>query len=175
MNSMSNMIENREVMMVDSSRFEIAKDYFNKAYKLQVEGKIDEAIDNYRISIDLYPTAEAHTFLGWAYSMLGKFEDAIDECHIAIEIDVDYGNPYNDIGSYLVTLERYDEAITWFEKAINAPRYLPRHFPYYNLGKIYEKKGNWYKALEYYNDTIKINPDYEPAKKAFIKITTLLN
>ena len=48
------------------------------------------------------PTAEAHTFLGWAYSFLGDYESAITECRNAIELDPDFGNPYNDIGAYLI-------------------------------------------------------------------------
>ncbi|MCU7496905.1 MAG: tetratricopeptide repeat protein [Ignavibacteria bacterium] len=162
-------------MINNSNRLDIAQEYFNKAYKSQMEGRLDEAIDYYKISIDLFPTAEAHTFLGWAYSVKGKYEDAIDECYIAIEIDENYGNPYNDIGEYLINLKRYEEAIIWLEKAINAPRYSLRHFPYYNLGRIYEKKGEWFKALSYYKDAANLNPDFDPAKKAIIRVTTLLN
>ncbi|HEX2961750.1 MAG TPA: hypothetical protein VHO43_08160, partial [Ignavibacteriales bacterium] len=65
-------------MINNSNRLDIAQEYFNKAYKSQMEGRLDEAIDYYKISIDLFPTAEAHTFLGWAYSVKGKYEDAID-------------------------------------------------------------------------------------------------
>jgi len=161
--------------MLDYNKFDTAQEYLNKAYKLQVEGKIDEAIDCYKISIDLYPTAEAHTFLGWAYSLQGKFEKAIDECYVAIELDEDYGNPYNDIGNYLIKLGRYEEAILWLKKALNAPRYVHRYFPYFNLGSIYEKRGDWFKALEYYNDALSMNSDYEPAKSAILRLTTMMN
>jgi tetratricopeptide (TPR) repeat protein len=104
--------------MIENSKLDIAQEYFKKAYKLHLEGKIEEAVDYYRMSIDIYPTAEAHTFLGWAYSLQGKFEDAIDECHTAIELDDSYGNPYNDIGAYLIDLGRYDDSVEWFERAI---------------------------------------------------------
>lgn len=161
--------------MIENNRLDLAQEYFNKAYKLQMEGKIEEAVDNYKLSIDIFPTAEAHTFLGWAYSLQGRYEDAIDECYVAIDIDEDFGNPYNDIGTYLINMDRYEEAIQWFERAINAPRYVPRHYPYFNLGRVYEKRGEWFKALEYYMDSLKINPDYEAAQKAVIRMTVLLN
>jgi Tfp pilus assembly protein PilF len=94
---------------------------------------------------------------------------------VAIELDEDYGNPYNDIGNYLVSLGKSNEAIEWFEKAITAPRYNMRYLPYYNLGKIYEKKGDWIKALKCYKESVKLNSKYEPAQESVIKIASLLN
>ena len=111
------------------------------AYENQMAGDLQTAIQLYQASIAEHPTAEAHTFLGWTYSALGRYDDAIEECKTAIQVDPEFGNPYNDIGSYLVHLDRLEEAIPWLEKAKQAPRYEPRHFPYVNLGRIYLKLG----------------------------------
>jgi Tfp pilus assembly protein PilF len=111
------------------------------AYENQMAGDLQTAIQLYKASIAEHPTAEAHTFLGWTYSYLGRYDDAIEECKTAIQVDPEFGNPYNDIGSYLVHLDRLEEAIPWLEKAKLAPRYEPRHFPYVNLGRIYLKLG----------------------------------
>ncbi len=64
----------------------LAYDLFQEAYERHMEGELDLAVDLYRRSIETYPTAEAHTFLGWIYS----FEGRLDE---AIEIDPEFGNP----------------------------------------------------------------------------------
>ena len=69
-------------------------------------------------SIEPHPTVEGHTFLGWSLSHLGRIDEAIAECKKAIAIDPDFGNPYNDIGVYLVELDRSDDAIAWLEEAI---------------------------------------------------------
>lgn len=161
--------------MVTRDKIALAGEYFNKAYSLHLKGKIDEAIKNYLLSIENYPTAKAHTFLGWAYSLRGRFEDAIKECETAIELDPDFGNPYNDIGSYLISLGRLDEAIGWLEKAIEAEDYEMKHYPYFNLGRIYEKKGYWDTAMKYYEDALSINPDFELAKNAILRLTALMN
>src|SRR5579871_5447541 len=79
-----------------------AIEYFESAYKLQMAGQLDTAVLLYSKSIDAYPTAEAYTFRGWTYSMMGRLDDAIEECHRAIEVDPSFGNPYNDIGAYLI-------------------------------------------------------------------------
>lgn len=161
--------------MAQKDKVEIAEEYFKKAYSAHLKGDLPVAIEAYKISIDYNPTAKAYTFLGWAYSLQGKFDEAIEQCKIAISIDPSYGNPYNDIGSYLISLKKYDEAIDWLEKAIKAPDYEPRHYPYYNLGNIYEKKGDWFTALNYYNESLAIDPNYDSAKTAVIRLTSLLN
>jgi tetratricopeptide (TPR) repeat protein len=161
--------------MVAKDKISLASEYFNKAYDLHLRGKIDDAINNYKLSIQNYPTAKAHTYLGWAYSLHANYEDAIEECKTAIELDPDFGNPYNDIGSYLISLGKLDEAILWLEKAIDAQDYDPRHFPYFNLGRIYERKGDWFTAMKYYEDALDVNPDYEIAKSAVLRLTAMLN
>jgi tetratricopeptide (TPR) repeat protein len=116
------------------------------AYQAQMEGDYDHAVQLYRSSLELYPTAEAHTFLGWTYHFQGKLDEAIAECKRAIEVDPEFGNPYNDIGAYLIELSRFDEAIPWLERAIEARRYEPRHFPHYNLGRAYLGKEMYARA-----------------------------
>ena len=161
--------------MEAKNKISLASEYFKKAYDLHLKGNVDDAINNYKLSIGYYPTAKAHTYLGWAYSLHSKFEEAIDECKIAIKLDPDFGNPYNDIGSYLIHLNKFDEAISWLEKAIEAVDYDPRHYPYFNLGRIYEKRGDWFTAKKYYEDALKINPDYELAQSALLRLTAMMN
>ena len=42
------------------------------AYQAQMEGDYDRAVELYQSSLELHPTAEAHTFLGWTYHYQGK-------------------------------------------------------------------------------------------------------
>jgi Tfp pilus assembly protein PilF len=140
-----------------------------------MQGEYDSAVDLYKQSLEIFPTAEAHTFLGWTYHFQGKVEEAIAECKRAIEVDPDFGNPYNDIGSYLVALERYDEAIPWFERAIAAPRYDPRHYPYFNLGRVYLAKGLLTRAREYFQEALRIEPRYTLARQAVENLRRMVN
>ncbi|HLB94874.1 MAG TPA: tetratricopeptide repeat protein [Nitrospiria bacterium] len=154
---------------------QLAVEYFKKAYEHQVQGQLEEAIKNYQKSIEIYPTAEAYTFLGWTYSFMGRYEEAIAECYKAIEVDPDFGNPYNDIGAYLIEKGQLDEAIPWLEKAIQAPRYESYCFPHLNLGRIWEKKGLWDKALEEYQRSLQANPNYTLAARAYSRLRGILN
>ena len=122
---------------MDQETLTQAWEVLQDAYQAQMEGDYDRAVELYQSSLELHPTAEAHTFLGWTYHFQGKLEDAIVECKRAIEIDPDFGNPYNDIGAYMIELGNFDQAIPWLQQAIDAKRYEPRHFPHYNLGRAY--------------------------------------
>ena len=128
-------------MSEKAGSLERASHLLRAAYQKQMEGDFVSAIELYEASLAEHQSAEAHTFLGWTYSSLGRYDDAIEECKQAIQVDPDFGNPYNDIGSYLVHLGKVEEAIPWLEKAKKAPRYEPRHFPYINLGRIYMNMG----------------------------------
>ncbi|MGZ8425201.1 MAG: tetratricopeptide repeat protein [Candidatus Binatia bacterium] len=144
--------------MATSKDQERAIELIGEAMKLQMAEEFDAAIRLYRESIALYPTADAHTYLGWAYSFKGRLNEAIAQCEIAIEIDPEFGNPYNDIGVYLMQQQKLDDAIPWLERAKNAKRYEPRHFPYINLGRVYLTKGMIQKALQEFGSALKINP-----------------
>ncbi len=139
---------------------------WERGYVLHLSGRYQEAVDSFRESIEILPTAEGHTFLGWSLSMLGNLEEAVAECHKAIALDPDYGNPYNDIGVYLIDLGRPVEAIPWLEKAISAKRYCCYQFPHYNLGRVRLVQGDLDAAKRSFERALQHDPDYLPARIA---------
>jgi Tfp pilus assembly protein PilF len=152
-----------------------ARQRFQEAFEAQMQGHYDRAVELYLDSLALNPTAEAYTFLGWTYHFQGKIDEAIAECKRAIEIDPDFGNPYNDIGVYLIDLQRYDEAIPWLEQAMQAKRYEPRHFPFFNLGRVYLAKGMINRARELFQQSLAIEPRYTLARQALESVRRMLN
>jgi Tfp pilus assembly protein PilF len=161
--------------MTSEERRRRAVESFDEGYRRQMAGDLEGAIAAYQQSIALHPTAEAHTFLGWTCCFQGRYEEAIAECKEAIAVDADFGNPYNDIGSYLIKLDRLDEAIPWLESAVRAPRYEPRHYPHCNLGQVYWKKGMLARASEEFERALLIAPDYPFARAALAAIRKQLN
>jgi Tfp pilus assembly protein PilF len=121
-------------------------------------GDLAEAIDLFTRSLEICPSAEAYTFRGWAYSFTGNLDRAIEECRKAIATDPTFGNPYNDIGCYLMEQGKLDEAPVWFERAKKASRYEPRHFPYLNLGRLYAARGDIAEALAEFEGALAENP-----------------
>lgn len=154
---------------------EKAIELFRQAYRRQMAGDVETAAQLYQDSINSYPTAEAYTFLGWTYSFQKRYQEAIEECHKAIALDPDFGNPYNDIGSYLIQLGKPDEAIPWLERAMMARRYEPRHFPHANLGRVYLAKGDLLKAAREFGKALEIEPRYIYARRALATLSAQLN
>lgn len=160
--------------MATEQDFRKAMELVKRAMDHQMAGEIEQSIRLYKESIALCPTADAHTYLGWAYSFQGKLNDAIAQCEIAIQIDPDFGNPYNDIGVYLMQQQQLDDAVPWLEKAKQAKRYEPRHFPYLNLGRVYVAKGMLQKALEEFRGALRLDPGNEDLVQTIEQLETKL-
>src|SRR5260370_42206965 len=117
-----------------------AQRHCQQGYEAHMQGRLEEASAHYQRSIALDPTAEAHTFLGWVYSHQGRPADAIAQSKIAISVDPEFGNPYNDIGAYLIEMGREEETVEWLERAKQAPPYQPRHYPYFHRARAHIKR-----------------------------------
>jgi tetratricopeptide (TPR) repeat protein len=152
-----------------------AAEYWRRAFQAQMSGDLAAAIELYQRSIAACPTAEAHTFLGWTYSFQGRLEDAIEECQKAIAVDPTFGNPYNDIGAYLIEMGRLDEAIPWLERATRATRYASPEFPRLNLARVYLAKEMYSRALEEFRAVLLIKPEHLGAQQAVAAIRRRLN
>jgi Tfp pilus assembly protein PilF len=161
--------------MSDEDRHRRATEVWQEAYAHQMRGELDEAIRLYRESIAICPTAEAHTFLGWTLSFQKRLDEAIEECQKAIAVDPDFGNPYNDIGVYLMQKGDLDGAIPWLEKAKHAPRYEPRQFPYMNLGRIYLRRGQWTQALREFEAGERVVPNDPEVRKMLHELLAKFN
>lgn len=149
--------------MAENITYQKAMVLLERAYRFQMRGELADAILLYEHSIDVHPTAEAWTYLGWTYSMLNRFDEAIECCQNAIEVDPSFGNPYNDIGAYMIDLGEFEAAVPWLEKATVAERYEYPHFAYTNLGRAYEGLRRFGTALSYYNEALELDPLYLPA------------
>src|SRR6187397_703897 len=152
-----------------------AIDLFHRAYQAQQQNDYAQAIELYRRSIETYPTAEAHTFLGWVYSFQDRHDEAIAECLEAIRVDETLGNPYNDIGSYLLAKGDTYSSVRWFKRALYAPRYESYAFPHFNLGRVYENRKKFLEAARHYGLALEQKPDFTEAAVALRRIQARLN
>ena len=152
-----------------------AKQLFNEAYEAQQAHDYERAIELYKRSIETYPTAEAHTFLGWVYSFQQRYDEAIDECLRAINVDDSLGNPYNDIGSYLLAKGDTYGSVRWFKRALLAPRYESYAFPHFNLGRVYETRKLFLEAARHYGMALQEKPDFTEAAVSLRRMQSRLN
>lgn len=152
-----------------------AREAFVRGYRYQQEDELDRAIRQYRLSLEYEETAEAHTFLGWALSQQDRLDEAIRECKQAIDVDPDFGNPYNDIGVYRLQKGNMRGALPWFKMALDAPRYESYCFPHFNLGRIYLARGQFDRAADHFRKALEERPDFKKARAALHRVQSRFN
>ncbi|MBI3015824.1 MAG: tetratricopeptide repeat protein, partial [Candidatus Tectomicrobia bacterium] len=147
---------------------------YELGYLLGLLGEHEKAIGLFKRSLALKPTAEAQTFLGWTYGNMGRLEEALEEAKKAIPLDPEFGNPYNDIGVYLIELGRLEEAIPYLEKAMRAKRYCCYHYAHFNRGRIHFMRREYRQAREQFEEALRYEPSYLPARQGLKAIQEVL-
>lgn len=101
---------NRSLSLIAQSRFELAEKDLLKALELSPD------------------FAEAHSNLGWVYSSVYQWEEAIERYNKAIELNPDASTNYVNRGSCYRALGELDKAMADFTKALELTVNLPSAF-----------------------------------------------
>ena len=103
----------------------------------------------------------AYNGLGFAYSNIGRYQDALESCKQTIKIKPDFAETHYNLGVTYGKLGRYQNAIESYQQAIRIdPNYAEAHS---NLGITYGKLGRYQDEIESYKQAIRIKPDYADA------------
>lgn len=104
--------------MVLEKTQEIKTEYFVRGNQLKKEGKLEEAIAEYRRAIENKPNAAAYDALGSVLTQKAEVDEAISCYREALKINPASHQIYLKLG-YLLTINRsLDEALTCYLKAI---------------------------------------------------------
>ncbi|AIQ96634.1 tetratricopeptide repeat-containing sulfotransferase family protein [Prochlorococcus sp. MIT 0801] len=143
--------------------------FTNYAAILQIENKLDDAIDLYIKSINYFPKfVDAYSNLGSLYYQMGELNKAKIILKKGIKINPNLASLYNNLGITLKEQSEYDEAIKYLTKAIKLDsKYADAN---YNLGILYKDLGDFKKAINYLSNVIEISPKYS---KAYLSITEI--
>jgi tetratricopeptide (TPR) repeat protein len=141
------------------------EEFYNRFVLLGQEAvcceQIEKALQHFKRALSYRNSAEVNSSLSFCYAILGMFSEAKIHCLKAIDIDPDYGPPYNDYGTYLVKEGNLGEALDWFTKAKSCTNNPSREYPYINTGKIFLAKHEYEKALAEFENARMISPDNE--------------
>ncbi|RZB34837.1 MAG: hypothetical protein SRB1_00605 [Desulfobacteraceae bacterium Eth-SRB1] len=98
--------------------------------------------------------------LGLIYMAKGKPDIAIDHFKKAIKIKPDYTPAKNNMGTAYLAKKDWDRAIACFKEITGDLLYATPHFPLSNLGWAYYNKKQFKLAEKYYQDALKIEPEF---------------
>uniref|UniRef100_A0A7C5U770 Tetratricopeptide repeat protein n=1 Tax=Fervidobacterium nodosum TaxID=2424 RepID=A0A7C5U770_9BACT len=116
-----------------------------EAIKLSESGNITKAMEIYNSLLD-YEIPEVYNNIGNLYRKEGMLGKSIEMYRKAIQLDSNFALPYFNLACALMELERYNEAILFFEKAQKLG--LESFDLYVQLTLCYLAVGNVTKAKE---------------------------
>ncbi|MCO4794902.1 MAG: tetratricopeptide repeat protein [Bacteriovoracaceae bacterium] len=131
---------------------------------------LDKALELFTKAMNFKETAEILTLVAWVHSMKQGYEKAKSLCLKAIQKDPDYGPPYNDLGTYLLSEGQVDESLKWFNLAKKAINYQNREYPYINSGRAWMAKKNFEKALDEFSKALTLAPFHEELHQTVEKL-----
>ena len=130
--------------------------HYNLGTVLAARGKLDEAIEQYRIAIGLKPAAVAFKSLGAAYDAKGERGKAVEAYLGALRLEPDDVSTYLELGALYGETGARDKAIESFEAAVRLqPGNANAH---YDLGIAYKEQGLVGKAVEQFEAAVRLNP-----------------
>jgi tetratricopeptide (TPR) repeat protein len=99
----------------------------------------------------------------------GRFENAAEIYARLVEKNPEDGTLRTSLAGALGALGRFDEAVEHLKQAIAAQPLNAE--AYHNLAVIQERRGNREGAVEQYRTVLRYNPQYEPSRRALIRLT----
>lgn len=128
--------------------------FFDADEKIR-NGQIVEAKDMLINLINQFPEyGRAYNHLGWIYETKYKdYRTAEDYYRKALEFAPDYPAVYLNFAIVLSSLEKFDELENLLNKALSVPG-IAKDKIYNEFGIMYELKGEYLKAIDYYKRAI---------------------
>jgi adenylate cyclase len=103
--------------------------------------------------------AEAHSYLGVCYAIVGEYEKGVAEAERAVELSPNSADVYLILGAVLSITDRLEEAKTMIKKALSLNPIPPSRY-FYQLGWAYQNGSQFEEAVSEYEKALKLNPDY---------------
>ncbi len=130
---------------------------------LAEEGKLDQAMDLYRLALSYKPgDPEAHFSMGKALDQQGKLEEAVAEYKKVLWFKQLRAPAHVFIGADLAKLKNYPEAAAHYRAALALDPQSATALN--NLARILHSQGRLDEAIEDYSRALKIDPELAEAR-----------
>lgn len=137
------------------------------------QGKLEIAQEKLQRALQLDPSSvDAHTMLAVLNERINRPDQAEKFYRRATELKPEGGAVNNNYGAFLCGKGRYDEADTYFKRAIDDPFYTSPGDAYGNAGTCASKAGRRDQATAYFRRALEVQPKnpaalYEMARLSY--------
>jgi len=124
---------------------------------LLAEGRVDEALDQFREAVRLRPdSVETHNNLGAALGRKGQVDEAISQFEEAIRLQPYFTEAHSNLAKALDDAGRLDEAVKEYQEVLKlkSDSLIARN----SLGIVLAKKGLLDEAIRQFQAAIQMNP-----------------
>lgn len=137
-------------------RPENARAHFNLATAFGRKGLHKDALEHFRIALDLHSDADTHFGLGESLDALGRWQEAISQYQKAIKLKPDYWRAHFSLGTLYSLRNRLPEAETHLREAV---RFNPKYgLAYSNLARVLNREGKLDEAIAAYENGVRAEP-----------------
>jgi tetratricopeptide (TPR) repeat protein len=145
-----------EDVVKKSPQSAVAHEYFG--YALYSQGRLDEAIEQYRIALSLNPQrVDSRINLGVAYALKGWTDQAIAQYKAGLTLRPGDADGHMNLGLAFLAKEQVEDAIGECSLALNIN---PNSAGAHNcLGIAYAAKGMIDKAIYHFQESVSLDPD----------------
>ena len=130
--------------------------FFFKGNSLVYNGQHEKAVGVYNAALEISLDHEALNNKGYALRELGKYEEAVAACDMALSIKSDYYEALINKGLALHDLGKYEEAIVVYDMALETKPNL--YEALYNKGNTLYELGRYEEAIAIYDMALEVKP-----------------
>ena len=142
--------------------------HYNLGNALERQGRLDEAIQQYKRAIVLKPASVAYKALGHVYSLKGLKNETAKEYMKALELEPGNAELHNETGIILMETGNYDNALDHFMKAVEL---VPDDAKLrYNYAIALRKNNRTPEAIDQLKIAIKLDPSQTSFRNALKRI-----
>jgi tetratricopeptide (TPR) repeat protein/2-polyprenyl-3-methyl-5-hydroxy-6-metoxy-1,4-benzoquinol methylase len=152
----------RTILATDQNYFHLGIIANNLGDALEGQGKLDEAVIQYRRALALKPDfAEAHYNLGNALKQQGKLDEAMAQYQRALDLKPGFAVARYNLGNALNEQGKLDEAVAQYRRALALkPDFAEAHN---NLGNALKEQRKLDEAVAQYQRALVLKPDFAEA------------
>ena len=134
----------------------------NLGSALYDQGRVDEAIADFRKALDLFPNyADAHLDLGVALAQKGRLHEAVAHYQAALAIRPGFEDAHINLGNALAQAGHVDQAVAHYQQALTTQPDNARI--YFNIGDALAKTNRVDEAIANLQKGLQLLPEFPDA------------